>query len=145
MYFLVVGCYFYLSIGYWCMPLTEQIAVVSTVLIPLARRTPQSAESVSSGPNHSREVIVSLLSCCTQQWSDSRQALIRYAHDPAYHGDDAVTNPGKYQEFYRKVDGLVFQFCGSSPAELALAITNTVVEGKIGSENLSILAILLSF
>jgi hypothetical protein len=126
-----------LTLAYWCIPLTDQVSIVATILIPLARRatqrraSPNANTAPSSSPNpFTREMLVSVISTASTYWPDTISVPIFYAHDPAFYGDEAAAGGSKYQEFSRKVDGLVLQFCGSSPTELAIAIVQAAIFGK---------------
>lgn len=120
------------SDAYWSVSLTDQVSIVSTILIPLARRATARFTSASPEPRpYTRDMLVSLLSCTSRHWSDAITVPMQYAIDPEFHGDEYVINPGKYSEFLRKVDGLVFQFCASSPTELATAILSAVIDARL--------------
>jgi hypothetical protein len=81
-------------------------------------------------------MLVAVLSAASKTWNDAMTIPIKYAHDPVFHGEEAVTTGGpKYSEFVRKLDGLIFQFCGSSPAELASAILQAASEGRWEGRN----------
>jgi hypothetical protein len=75
-------------------------------------------------------MLIAVLSTSSTYWPDTISVPIYYAHDPSFYGDEAAAGGSKYLEFSRKVDGLVMQFCGSSPAELALAIVQAAIFGK---------------
>ena len=75
-------------------------------------------------------MLVAVLSTASTHWPDVISVPIQYARDTAFYGDEAAAGGAKYQDFSRKVDGLVLQFCGSSPTELALAIVQAVIFGK---------------
>lgn len=138
--------------AYWCLSLPDQVALISTILIPLARKATQRAPaSFSSSPTtssptlspsmssrspqfqypnpYTHEMLVALLSTANDNWSDPVTVPILYAVDSQSHGEQAKSGSPVFHEFSRKIDGLVMQFCGSSPAELAIAVLQSVIDG----------------
>jgi len=109
--------------------LQDQIGMISTILIPLARRFTTS------------EILISVLSCANpRSWPDPISAPIKFATETNFPGDqdssrEALTSSGggkgPPQEFSRKAEGLILQFCGSVPPDLALKILAALADARL--------------
>lgn len=76
-------------------------------------------------------MLEALLSTASQNWTNPITVPIGYAVDLQSHAEQAQSGSPIFLEFYRKVDGLVLQFCSSSPTELALSVLQTAADGNI--------------